>query len=83
MNGAINVTCLGRLMIARAVVNKLLHSPVRHLKEAASAGQAEEVVRTYRDIFDLQSLDAPQPEEAEGGSGHAQDRMRFARGRES
>ena len=66
--------------LTRAVVNKLLHAPLRHLKEAASAGQAEEVVRTYRDIFDL---DAPQPEEAEGESGHAQDRMRFARGRES
>jgi glutamyl-tRNA reductase len=65
--------------LTRAVVNKLLHTPLRHLKEAASAGQAAEAARTYREIFGL-----PGSEEGEAGDGdHDQDRARFARGGES
>jgi glutamyl-tRNA reductase len=62
--------------LTRGVVNKLLHAPLRHLKEAASAGQASRVAKTYREIFALQERE---PED----DGHADDRARFARGRES
>jgi glutamyl-tRNA reductase len=72
--------------LTRAVVNKLLHAPLRHLKEAASAGQAATVAKTYRDIFSLPDAHASGPqtggEEAEAAAPD-QDRVRFARGRES
>jgi glutamyl-tRNA reductase len=73
--------------LTRAVVNKLLHSPMRHLKEAAAAGQAAAVARNYRQIFGLPEL-PPEPPDTLGGPaatddpGHAGDRARFARGRE-
>jgi len=63
--------------LTRAVVNKLLHAPLRHLKEAASAGQATSVARAYREIF---ALPEAQPEAEE--SPQDQDRIRFAGGRE-
>ena len=62
--------------LTRGVVNKLLHAPLRHLKEAASAGRAASVARTYREIFAL-------PEGEPQDDAHDQDRARFARGRES
>jgi glutamyl-tRNA reductase len=68
--------------LTRAVVNKLLHAPLRHLREAASAGQATSVAKIYREIFALPEHPAegsspPSPEEDDS------DRLRFVRGGES
>lgn len=64
--------------LTRAVVNKLLHAPLKHLKDAASAGQATSMAKTYREIFDL-----PEGESEAQGGAHEGDRIRFARGRDT
>jgi glutamyl-tRNA reductase len=73
--------------LTRAVVNKLLHSPMRHLKEAASAGNATTVARAYRQIFalpDPQIAEPPLPAgPAEDEGRHDEERARFVRGRDS
>ncbi len=65
--------------LTRAVVNKLLHAPLKHLKDAASAGQADAMAEAYRAIF---ALPESEQEEDEGGA-REQDRIRLAGGRES
>jgi len=64
--------------LTRGVVNKLLHAPLRHLKEAASAGRANAVAKTYREIFAL-----PQGEPEDGDGAQDGDAIRLAGGRES
>ena len=60
--------------LTRGVVNKLLHAPLRHLREAASAGKAAAMARTYREVFGL----SEPPDEDEG----EQDGIRLAQGGE-
>ncbi len=39
--------------LAYAIIQKVLHRPVRHLKGAAANGSLEDLERLYREIFDL------------------------------
>jgi glutamyl-tRNA reductase len=39
--------------LAYAIIQKVLHAPVRHLKRAAANGSSDDLVRLYRDIFEL------------------------------
>lgn len=49
--------------LAYAIIQKVLHRPVRHLKSAAANGSLEDLERLYREIFDLS------PRVAEEGTG--------------
>lgn len=60
--------------LTRAVVNKLLHAPLKHLKDAASAGQASATAQSYKEIFALPEGESEDP---------TQDRIRLAGGRET
>ncbi len=44
--------------LLRSVVQKILHPPIRYLKDAAVRGEAVDAVARYRDIFDIQPAGA-------------------------
>ena len=40
--------------LSRAIVNKILHTPIRSLKSAAASPEMTTLVESFRRIFDLQ-----------------------------
>lgn len=60
--------------LTRAVIQKILHRPIRHLKGAVERGDVERTARLYREVFGLEpDAGAAKPEEpaaaAEAGTG--------------
>ncbi len=53
--------------LAYAIIQKVLHPPIRHLKRASGNGAAEDLRRLYREIFDLPRTDTQGADEAAGG----------------
>ncbi len=51
--------------LTRSVIQKVLHSPIRHLKGCAAEGQGSDIAGLYRRIFDVP--DAPPADAADGG----------------
>ena len=56
--------------LAHGMVGKLLHLPIRHLKEAAQRGTLDDVQELYRELFGIEPADA---EEVEPGPGESDD----------
>ena len=59
--------------LSRGIVNKILHTPLRHLKSAATGQEVTTLVASFRKIFDLQEKPAipteADPRSSKSGSG--------------
>jgi glutamyl-tRNA reductase len=69
--------------LTRAVIQKILHRPIRRLRSSVERGDTHECADLYREIFGLDSSVVPQPiDEEESGDGTAEAEAENENGRD-
>jgi glutamyl-tRNA reductase len=55
--------------LTRAVIQKILHRPIRRLRSSVERGDASECAELYREIFGIDAAAKPRPAEDQGSDG--------------